>query len=121
MLFFSSLKDISKNIQKRLKAEVQRDGTEVLHVFAFGYKFDSAFWIGVRTDTERDCLLSDEALRARLNAIIAKTGYAEKARKKYGVEFRKAGHDYLFDIGVTFESQETVDRTFDGNWWLAMK
>ena len=114
-----ALPDLSLDIQAHLKTEVEALGVAVLHVTAFGYLFDSAFWVAVASDAERDRLLNDAALKGRLQAYIRELGYADLARKEHGEALVRS--QYLFDIGVTYESQETVDRVWGGNWYHAMK
>ena len=115
----TSLPELSLDIQAHLKTEVEALGVKVLHISAFGYLFDSAFWVAVAADAERDRLLDDEDLKARLQAYIRDLGYADLARKEHGEALVRS--PYLFDIGVTYESQETVDRVWGGNWYHAMK
>ncbi len=63
-----------------------------------------AIWISTPTDAERDALRADPALAAAFDAVLHNVGYS------------------LADIaGFAFESQETVDRDYGGNWWYAVK
>ncbi|WP_183204088.1 hypothetical protein [Brevundimonas lenta] len=65
-----------------------------------------AVWITTPTDRERDRLARDPAVAARFREILAEEGYPPAA---------------IPDVGLAFESQETVDRVFGGNWWHAVK
>lgn len=121
MLFRPSLKQMSQDLQDALKREVERQGVAVLHVTAFGYLFDRAFWIAVRTDAERDRLNQDEALMTRLKGLFDKKNYIQQARKEHGEALAKIDAEDSFDIGIVFESQETVERDNQGNWWYAMR
>ncbi len=114
------LKQLSLDIQAHLKTEVEALGVEVIHISAIGYLFDSAFWVAVPTDAERDRLLDEAGLKARVQAYIRDIGYAGLARQQHEAALNPKSH-YLFDIGVTYESQETVDRVWGGNWYHAMK
>lgn len=116
-----TLEQLSLDIQAHIKPEVEALGIKVLHISAFGYLFDSAFWVAVPSDAERDRLLNDADLAARLQAHIAAIGYVDLARKLHGEELARINSEHLFRIGVTYESQETVDRVYEGNWWYAMK
>ncbi len=64
------------------------------------------YWICVDTDSERDKLRSDKSLNGELSEILIKRNYPEKARPL---------------VGIDFESQQTVDRESDGNWWMHFK
>jgi hypothetical protein len=65
-----------------------------------------AFWIATDKDWERDQLLEDLTFRPDCLEALLQCGYPEEA-----VPF----------VGVTVESQETVDRDFFGRWQGAMK
>ena len=65
-----------------------------------------AFWICVPTDAQRDALLGDPAFATRLRRIVADSGYPE---------------DSVDRVGFASESDETVDRDWNGNWYHAMK
>jgi hypothetical protein len=65
-----------------------------------------AFWIFTTTDADRDRLAADKALRARLRAIVRRSGYPKAA---------------IARVGFAFESKESVDRDWAGNYWYAMK
>jgi hypothetical protein len=121
MLFAAPEKSKSEAIQKLIKAEVERAGVRVLHISAFGFKFDSAFWIGVQTDAQKERLSADAALHTRLQAIFDATSYRKFIEDKWGDEFRRTGMANLLEMGIVFESQQTVDRDFSGNWFHAMK
>jgi hypothetical protein len=58
-------------------------------------------WVVTDTDNERDALAGDSALRTTLNEAAARAGFAPD--------------------GFTFQSQETVDRDYEGSWFYAMR
>ena len=60
------------------------------------------FWVCVQSDKERDRLQSDNALMGRLKQTLVDVNYPEE------------GRDY---VHLGFESQETVDRESNGNWY----
>lgn len=62
----------------------------------------SAAWLVTATDAERDVLGADQQLKARLDSRLAELGLPE-------VEH------------VVVQSQETVDREFQGSWFYAMR
>lgn len=119
ILFGPSLKKLSAKLQRLLKAEVERQGINVLHLHAFGYLYDSAFWVAVPTDAERDRLINDHAIVARMNAFFEDTGYLDLARKKCGRKLAAIGEAVVANI--VFESQETVDRDYQGSWLYATR
>jgi hypothetical protein len=65
-----------------------------------------AYWIFTRTDAERDRLAANQGLVEAFRVIVRKAGYPASAVPK---------------VGFGFESKETVDRDFGGNYWRAMK
>jgi hypothetical protein len=65
-----------------------------------------AFWIFTRTDAERDRLASNDRLLEEFREIAAVAGYPPPA---------------VPQIKFAFESKETVDRDWDGNYWYAMR
>ncbi|MBX7249403.1 MAG: hypothetical protein K1X35_10225 [Caulobacteraceae bacterium] len=65
-----------------------------------------AFWITTPTDAERDRLKADEDLRRAFRAALADAGYPP---------------DSISHVGFAYESQETCDRDYGGNWWYVIK
>lgn len=65
-----------------------------------------AIWISTDTDAERDALAGDDALRRHLYDVLREVGYPAGA---------------VDQVAFGFESQETVDREYQGNWYYAMK
>ena len=95
-----------------------------------------AFWICVKTDEQKKTLESNEQLKQELSSVPDRYNYpqpdsppldfglpdVEQLRKELpnlpdGFELRKAEQG----VGFTFESQETVDRLYNGSWYEAMK
>jgi hypothetical protein len=64
------------------------------------------YWICVRTDAERDRLASDPNLVASLRQTLVECAYPLEGRS---------------EVHIGFESQETVDRESEGNWWYHWK
>jgi hypothetical protein len=103
-----------------LRAAVRRAeiaiGTEVsrtipdARVTSFGaidlYPSCLAILICVATDAQRDSLLKDPDFLGRIRRIVADCGYPE---------------DSVGQIGFTAESDETVDRDWNGSWYHALK
>lgn len=96
-------------IESSVKAMLRAAGMKPL-VWSFGaYYIDPkhmVFVVGVRSDRERDLLRKDDAFLARLKLLLVKFNWPAAARG--GVQF---------DV----ESQETVDRETNGNWWYHYK
>jgi hypothetical protein len=65
-----------------------------------------AFWIFTRTDAERDRLAVKAGLLDQLRQFVREAGYPRVAVPR---------------VGFAFESKETVDRDWDGDYWRAMK
>jgi hypothetical protein len=111
----------SQEVQALLKRLVEAQGVPVHFISAFGHKFDSAFWIAVGTDRERDQLKADRTLLARLNAVFEESGYQRLVEDIWEREVHMPALAYLKTMGIVFESQETVDRDYQGNWYYCMK
>lgn len=111
----------SEYVQQLLRRMVEEQGIPVLHISAFGHKFDSGFWIAVNTDAERDRLFADEPFRARLQAVFKNTGYLALIEDIWNREIKLPELAYLKTPGITFESQETVDRDHGGSWYSRVK
>ncbi len=65
-----------------------------------------AFWIFTKTDAERDRLAANDLLKERFREILVVAGYPP---------------DAVALVGFAFESKETVDRVWNGNYWHVMK
>jgi hypothetical protein len=63
-------------------------------------------WVKTRTDAERDGLLADATLKQTLDQALSQAGYPEAA---------------IPHVELTIQSQETVDRDYEGNWFYAMR
>lgn len=64
------------------------------------------FWICVRSDGAKENLQNDVSLQTEFRQVLDNHDYPEEARK-------------FVQIGI--ESQETVDRESNGNWWHHFK
>lgn len=64
------------------------------------------FWICVKTDNEKKLLQSNEQLKQELRNTLVEFNYPEKA-----IPF----------VYIDFESQETVNRESNGNWYYHFK
>ena len=84
---------------------VEDHGVPVTGNFAFGHKYDSAFWISVHTDAERDRLANDTALLARMRAVFEETGYQALIEDIWEKEVPMPALEYLKTLGIGFESQ----------------
>lgn len=60
-------------------------------------------WLGTQTDAQRDALASANDLRAQVRRVLA--------QEVTGVEI----------TGVTVQSEETVNRDYEGSWFYAMR
>jgi len=65
-----------------------------------------AVWITADTDVQRDELRRSGALIDQFRVAFRDPGYPESA---------------IPEIRFEFESQQTVDRDFNGTWWHAVK
>lgn len=104
--------DSVDTIKDALSLICEQSGYPVKHVHSFGYKFDSAFWIAVQTDAHRNAIKRNPDLMKKLKDVFSTTDYFVHMNKHFGEKITP---------GLEVESQETVDRDFEGNWWYAMK
>jgi hypothetical protein len=65
-----------------------------------------AVWTRVDTDAQRDRLAADTSLRLAMRQALAAEGYPAWA---------------LSGVAFAFQSDETVKRDYEGNWWYAIK
>jgi hypothetical protein len=65
-----------------------------------------AFWITTQTDAERDLMRSAPELVSEFRQVLLDVGYPATA---------------VADVGFAIESQQTVDRDYNGNWWYCVK
>ena len=96
-------------IESGLKALLKAAGIKPI-VWSFGaYDIDPkhlVFVVGVPSDQERDSLRNNKSFLAETKSLLVRFNWPASAR------------DYVhFDI----ESQETVDRDNNGNWWYHYK
>jgi len=96
-------------IESSIKRIVSSKGLKP-YIWSFGaYYIDPkhlVFVIGVPTDKNRDDLKSDANFINELKSLLVKFNWPQVARS-----------NVAFDI----ESQETVDRENEGNWWYHYK
>lgn len=96
-------------IEAGIKSLLKKLGIRPL-VWSFGaYYIDPkhmVFIAGVQTDVEKETLKSDRNIQNKMRELLVKYNWPINARK----------HVH-FDI----ESQETVDRENNGNWWYHYK
>ncbi len=105
----SNLKSIITDAERRIKLLAQEKCANA-DVFSFGvpdiHPRHLAFWIKTNSDEERDRLQVDAKLRQSFRDVLLELGYPAEAVPL---------------VGFAFESQETVDRDFGGNWYYATK
>jgi hypothetical protein len=65
-----------------------------------------AIWITTPTDEERDLMRAMPELISEFRRSLSAAGYPPEA---------------IAEVGFAFESQQTVDRDYDGSWWYAVK
>jgi len=65
-----------------------------------------AIWITTETDAQRDALLGDALYQRQFRQILAEVGYPAEA---------------ISQVGLAIESQETVDRDYEGSWFYATR
>ena len=96
-------------IESAIKSLIKTENSKPI-VWSFGsYTIDPkylTFVVGISTDEKRNQLRNNTEFNKSLKLLLAKFNWPKKAR------------NYVtFDI----ESQETVDRETNGNWWYHYK
>ncbi len=98
------------HIKDEMKKEVSKICSEKIRVDYFGaYDINPqnlAFWICIETDKEKEKLKNDNLLINTLKNLLIKYDYPEKA---------------IEQVSIDFQSQETVDREYAGNWYYFYK
>ena len=91
-------------LKRGLLREFRSEGVvRVEWVIAFTEPFDFWVWLGTTTDAEREELASLDTLEDRIR--------------------RRAERRHLAPLfeGVSVESQETVDREYEGSWFYRLR
>ncbi|MPT31987.1 MAG: hypothetical protein E2600_10060 [Chryseobacterium sp.] len=106
----NSLKRKILDIKDEMKDIVSKTCKEEVRIDWFGaYDINPkhlAFWICIQTDVMKEKLIANKELYLKLRHLLEVYDYPNEAKK------------YVF---IGFESQETVDRESDGNWYLHYK
>jgi len=68
--------------------------------------YQVSVWLGTATDPQKAALAGEERLAATVRDILTSSGLGET--------------DAVFD-GVVVQSQETVDRDYEGSWFYALR
>lgn len=109
MRFWLLLKWKVRRIEAALRALLRARGANP-KVWSFGaYYIDPKYLVfvaGVTSDRERNSLRNDNNFKAEMRQLLVKFNWPSAAREYV-----------VFDV----ESQETVDRETDGNWWYHYK
>lgn len=108
--------DPVETVKSELIRLCKEAGINARYVHSFGYKFDSAFWIEVDTDRDRSAIKRNAELMDRLKKVFIDTGYIDHINMLAA----RLQTDRV-SPGIEVESNETVKRDFNGNWWYAMK
>ena len=95
---------VVKRLEKSLLREFGSQGVRhVEFVIAFSEPFTYWVWLGSATDAEREQLQADASVNERIRAQAANLSI-----------------DALYE-GWTIESQETVDRDYQGSWFYRLR
>ncbi|HWZ34736.1 MAG TPA: hypothetical protein VNW51_01180 [Mucilaginibacter sp.] len=97
-------------IKKAIKRTASSASDESVTILWYGaYDIDPKhliYWITIKSDNQKNRLESDKELHRKLRNLLIEYDYPENARDSVGIEF---------------ESQETVDRESNGNWYHHFK
>lgn len=93
-----------KRLAKALRREFARDGVaHVEYVIAFSDPFDFWVWLGTRSDRDRDILATEPTAGERIRALASAHEVGE-----------------LYE-GFSVESQQTIDREYQGSWFYRLR
>jgi hypothetical protein len=105
-----SLKRKILDIKVNIKELIQKKCTEKVFITWYGaYEIDPkylVFWICIKSDKTKTELQNDIELNANLRNLLVKYNYPPEAQNL---------------VYISFESQETVDRESNGNWYHHFK
>lgn len=107
----NQLWNVIRKVGEYVKIDISTKGYEILFVIPIGaIEIDPkylAYWFATKNDVDRDILLNKQAeIRGLVHSYLEEEGYPLESIKY---------------TSCTFESQETVDRDYNGNWYYAMK
>ena len=94
-----------KDAIPRIVAMLESHGVKRVQWF-LGFGGEPVIWLVTSTDAERDAVARQGFFREEVLAKLAEAG---------------VGDPPLSKAGVTVESEESVERDWQGNWWYAMK
>lgn len=81
--------------------------TRIEYVVGFSYPWKYSVWLCADTDAQRDSVAAKlQPLLEEVRAVLLEVGIEA---------------EHLHDLGITTESQETVDRDFGGSWFSALR
>lgn len=105
------LRDVINKVGEIVKNEMLSRGYEILFVFPIGaIEIDPkylSYWFATKKDSDRDELLNKASeIKGLVHYYLEIDGYPNES---------------IIYTSCTFESQETVERDFNGNWYYAMK
>lgn len=95
--------ELARLADKIVHALADKGVVRVEHVVAFSPPFDYWLWLGTDTDDERDRLKNDPVVVGLLRDLT-----------------RRHGPNATFE-GFTVESQQTVDREYEGSWFYRLR
>ncbi|MCT4135308.1 hypothetical protein HZP67_17000 [Elizabethkingia anophelis] len=105
-----SLKRAILNIKEDIKKDVSEVCSKTIRIDSFGaYEIDPknlVFFVCVKSDQMKMKLKEDKILNEKSRELFIKYKYPKNA-----IEY----------VSINFESQETVDRDYEGNWYYYYK
>ena len=92
---------------ERLRARFADDGVvRAEYVVGFVKPYGVSVWLGTETDAQRDKLAAFPGLHASVADVLAEVGMTES--------------EYVYR-GVVVQSEETVQRDYEGSWFYALR
>ena len=103
-------RDVWKALERATPAIVSRLGSEGVvgaeYVVGFVYPFRVHVWLVTTTDAERDALAGTDPFLPEVTSAILSSGFPVQ---------------HAVIEGTVAQSQETVDREYEGSWFYALR
>ena len=98
---------VLEDARSQLLAALGDDGVQRIE-YAVGFvdPYDVSVWLATATDAQRDALAQQDGLEEKVAETLRAAGIDES--------------DAVFS-NVIVQSQETVDREYDGSWFYALR
>jgi hypothetical protein len=99
---------VLEDAKGRLPAAFAGSGVvRIEYVVGFVEPYEVSVWLGTQTDAQREALAQREGLHEEVAHALVACGIEDT--------------DAVFNGGAVVQSQETVDRDYEGSWFYALR